>query len=449
MGLKNSKGVAAMYRTIRASFVAFGVMVAVVASGEAQTFDRSKLQIGTYCLQANAQTESHVKDMAACGIDFIIGGVNESAYDYFAKYGVGVVKCGVVPGWWGGNPDSNGHMAKMRPLEQYERALEKPFEHPALVGIDIGDEPSALDFEHIGKVVRCVASRGKGRLVYLNLFPNYAAEASLTKTQAQSQLGTYSYREYLAEYCKHVPLDYICFDSYAWGWGNTPSVLNENLRIVADACTGSGKSLWAVVQANAYQAKDGTLRGPMTENQLRYQANTAMAFGAEVITWACWCKGWWEYNVLDTNGVKTIMYDRLKKVNAEIRRIAPEYMKYRRLTTDFVDMDDGPDGLKNVGQSAVSASNGPVFRDVCTTDRSALVVGHFLSRDGSNGHAIFVSANDDPHDKDGKERVLTFKVGSRECRAVGTNGAVPIEDAGNGTQMVRLRSNQCVLVMTR
>jgi hypothetical protein len=30
-----------------------------------------------------------------------------------------------------------------------------------------------------------------------------------------------------------------------------------------------------------------------------------MSFGAEAITWACWCKGWWTNNVLDAAGVQT------------------------------------------------------------------------------------------------------------------------------------------------
>ena len=44
----------------------------------------------------------------------------------------------------------------------------------------------------------------------------------------------------------------------------------------------------------------------ITEQKLRYQANMAMAFGAETLVWACWTKGWWTMNVLDENGAKTV-----------------------------------------------------------------------------------------------------------------------------------------------
>jgi len=410
-------------------------------------FDRSKLLIGTYCMRPEVQDEPHVKDMAEGGIDFLIAHVKPSALDYFAKYGVGVLQGGVVPGWWGGS-NNNGKMAEMNPLGGYASAMRRFKDHPAIVGIDIGDEPSALDFEHYGKAAAIVAKAVPDKLVYINLFPNYAAAASLSKSEAESQLGTSDYRMYIEKYCRYYPLDYICFDSYIWGWKNTPSVLFENLRIVADACAGSGKSPWIVLQVNSYKPKDGPMQGPMTENRLRYQANVSLAFGAEVISWACWTKGWWEDNVLDTNGVKTAQYERLKTVNAELHQVGPAYMKYRRLYTDLVGFDDGPDGLRRVGQAAVLSSNGVAFRDVKAGDGAPLAVGQMVARDGGNGRAIYVAACDDPHDRGGKTHEVVFRADGFKIRAEGGEGAVEVVKKADGTYSVPLKSSHGVLICT-
>ena len=96
--------------------------------------DRSKLNIGTYSLQPYAQTDAHVKELKACGIDFIICGVpnEKKILDILQKYEVGVVMGGVI--------------------DNYEEKAKTFTDHPAIWGIDVRDEPSALEFPNLGKV---------------------------------------------------------------------------------------------------------------------------------------------------------------------------------------------------------------------------------------------------------------------------------------------------------
>ena len=55
-----------------------GIALATVFSASAQDvgtkrgMDRSRLNIGAYHLQPYASTEAHVKDVADCGIDFML-----------------------------------------------------------------------------------------------------------------------------------------------------------------------------------------------------------------------------------------------------------------------------------------------------------------------------------------------------------------------------------------
>ena len=62
--------------------------------------DRNRLNIGVYHLKPYARTEAHIKDLADCGIDFVIcmDSKDRAALDLFHKYGVGAIVSGIVPG---------------------------------------------------------------------------------------------------------------------------------------------------------------------------------------------------------------------------------------------------------------------------------------------------------------------------------------------------------------
>ena len=85
--------------------------------------DRNRLNIGVYHLRPYARTEAHIKDLADCGVDFVICMENDRpALDLFSKYGVGAIVSGVVPGWWGGDGDNAGKLSETNPISKYEEA---------------------------------------------------------------------------------------------------------------------------------------------------------------------------------------------------------------------------------------------------------------------------------------------------------------------------------------
>ncbi len=397
--------------------------------------NREKLNVGTYFLQKYASSEAHVKDLAACGIDFVVCMRNDrTTLDLFSKYHVGAVVTDVLPHWWGGDGNNAGQLAKKYPLTNCDKAAKGFRDHPAIWGIDIGDEPSALDFPFYGKIYSRVNKLFPHQFPYLNLYPNYASVSENSAQQTTSQLGTTSYTEHIAQYCKNVPADYICYDFYLYSI-NVPSAY-ENLRVVSDACIGTKRSMWIVLQVNSKDEKQW-----ISENELRFQAYTAMAFGAENIIWACYTAGWWNNQVLDDKGNKTQQYDKLKKVNAEIHLLGNEYMKYRRTATTFVGFE-GTDWLKNVKQTSYASLNNGVFTDVCAEDGSPLVIGSMVSRSGNGNSALFICSADDPYDKAPKQHIVRFKAdnnkiikaysGSGEINAKLENGYYTIPIASNG-----------------
>ena len=410
--------------------------------------DRNRLNIGVYHLKPYARTEAHIKDLADCGIDFVIcmDSKDRAALDLFHKYGVGAIVSGIVPGWWGGNGAGSGKMHTINTLDKYEAAAASFVDHPAIWGIDIGDEPSALDFPHYGKVFDCVNRLFPNQFPYLNLYPNYASVSHNTAEETQCQLGTATYEEHIQRYCENVPADYLSYDFYCFDhnlrvMGVTKHY--ENLRVVADACLRTGRSMWIVLMVNSHDPNIW-----MTENNLRFQAYSSMAFGAENITWACYTAGWWSNQVLDGEGNKTQQYDKLKKINAEIRTLADEYMKYRRVSTHFVGFEGNPD-MTAVKQEAIGSLSTGVFFDLKADNGAPLVVGEMVNRKGDGSVALMVCAADDPRETDPKEYHITFRAPNRCVRALGGNGYKTVTDLGDGVYAVTVKSNEGVLITAR
>jgi hypothetical protein len=404
--------------------------------------DRSRLNIGAYTLQPYARTEDHIREVAECGIDFIVCmSYDRPALDLFHKYGVGAIVSGLVPGWWGGDGGNAGKFAEARPLELYKTAAATFADHPAIWGIDVGDEPSALDFPHFGKVMDCVERVFPNQFAYLNLYPNYASVSENTADETVSQLGTATYEEHIRRYCQCVPADYLSYDFYLYAINVTKHY--ENLCTVADACRDTGRSMWIILQVNSNDPAYW-----ITENNLRFQAFTSMAFGTENITWGCYTAGWWYNEVLDGQGNKTEQYDKLKRVNGEIRTIAEEYMKYRRVSTHFVGFGDHPD-MDCVKYPSLESLSTGVFFDVKSDIGAPLVVGEMVNRNHDGSVALMVCAADDPYEKDPKSYRITFRAPDRAIRALGGSGYKTVTDLGDGLYAVDVVSNEGVLITAR
>ncbi len=413
--------------------------------------DRNRLNIGVYHLKPYARTEAHIKDLKECGIDFVLCmDCDRPTLDLFHKYGVGAIVHDVVPLWSFGLRRELGAMSSVNTMDKYEAAAASftasHADHPAIWSIDTGDEPTASDFPYFGKVIDYVDRAFPNQFPYLNLFPNYASVSQNSADETVSQLGTTTYEEHIRQYCENVPLDYISYDFYCFDHNLRPvgpTRHYENLRVVADACLRTGRSMWIVLQVNSH---DPNLW--MSENNLRYQAYTSMAFGVENITWACYTAGWWHNQVLDAEGNKTEQYDKLKKVNAEIRTMADEYMKYRRVSTHFVGFEGHPD-MAAVKQEAIESLSTGIFFDVKAEGGAPILVGEMVNRHGDGSVALMVCAADDSYDKDPKEYSITFRAPHRCVRALGGNGYKTVIDLGDGVYAVDIKSNEGVLITAR
>lgn len=405
--------------------------------------NRSKLNIGTYFLAPYANTETHVRELAECGINLVVCMHKDyNTLDLFEKYNVGAVVTGILPGWWGGDGDNASKMAERNPIEKYLSAAESFTDHPAIWGIDTGDEPSALDFPHYGKVIDTVDKHFPNQFAYLNLYPNYASVSQNNATETVNQLGTPTYAEHIEKYCEYVGTDYICYDFYMYSASVAGAY--ENLRIVSDACLRTGRDMWIVLQVNSNREAEW-----ISENQLRFQAYSAMAFGAETIIWACYTAGWWHNQVLDKTGEKTEQYDKLKTVNAELINLGDIFMKYRRVSTHFIGFEDGSEYFKNVNQKPIESLNTGIFNEVRAENGENILVGQMVSRTNDGSYALMICGADDPQDKQSKSYAVKFKADGKEVSAFGGNGEVPLTKDADGYYSFEMKSCSGVIVIAK
>lgn len=402
--------------------------------------NRSKLNIGTYFLAPYARDEQHVREVAECGIDFVVCMENDRpALDLMHRYGLGAVVTRVLPIWWGDNGDNAGKMAQMNPVKLYEDAAASFEDHPAIWGLDSGDEPSALDFPYYTQIIDLVERSFPNQFAYLNLYPNYASVAVNTAEQTVNQLGTATYQEHIDLYCKNVGTDYICYDFYMYS--ASVSGAYENLRIVSDACLRTGRSMWIVLQVNSLYENEWT-----SVNRLRFQAYSAMAFGAENIIWACYTAGWWHHQVLDEKGEKTEQYEKLKKMNTELHIMGDDYMRYRRVSTHFVGFQ-GDAVLDKVNQAPIESLSTGIFAGVREEKGGNLVVGQMVSRSGDGSYALMVCNAADPTDVAPSMGQVQFRADNRKVRIITGEGEITPERQDDGSYRFPLASCAGALII--
>ena len=400
--------------------------------------NRSKINIGTYYLAPYAHSEEHIKDLAECGIDMVINmRYVPEVFDLFSKYGVGAIVTGIFPGWFGGNGDNAGTMECTNPIEKYDSAAVTFEEHPAIWGIDTGDEPSSWDFPHYGKIFERVKEQFQGYIPYLNIYPSYAVSGKNTPEEVNKQLGTLNYASYIESFCENVKSDYICCDYYLYS--ADIGRLYETFLTVSKACVKEKRQMWTVLQVNSHQ-EDVWI--PL--EQLRFQAGVALAFGAEVITWACYTAGWWFNHVLDKQGNKTKQYEKLKKVNKEIHALSDSYMKYRHVETKFVG-DFSKEELERTGVTPVSVLNTCSFYDLKIEQGHKLLAGIRKMQD-SDEEALVLCLADDPYGNMETSCQVSFRAEKENIKAIGRSDFHPLILCEDGSYRIEIRSNETILL---
>lgn len=333
--------------------------------------DRSQILIGAYYYGVESiWNEKHFQEIKDCNLDMLLCAPNNTTLlDYCEKYGIGIVP--------------------------YVSVAENFIDHPAIWGFDVVDEPQSTVFEDLEKTRAELAASFPDKLLYFNLFPS---EQPCTSYGYELQSGKDFY-DYIKDYEKTINTDFISYDLYQYSEnqreknGTASSFLA--MGCVADVARESGKEFWLVPQVVS-DIEDEFL----SEQQLRYQVNTALAFGVRAINWACYTRGWWHYGnqPIDSSGNKTVAYDRLKTVNAEIKAISPIYMRYTNKDTAFTSAYDYEGQYQMDDLYTRHFDNDleqKVLSDITATEKSTVLTGYFEKNIGEGYAFMFTNATDD------------------------------------------------------
>ncbi len=140
--------------------------------------------------------------------------------------------------------------------------------YPALFGYYLHDEPSARWFPVLGEIHAEFRQCDPQRLLYINLFPNYAAATDRAAP---------THREYLRRYVESVCPTLISYDHYPLlRTGDDRGDYFENLEAIRSIADLARLPVWGIVQATPHEP----YRDP-TADELQWQVFTSLAYGVK------------------------------------------------------------------------------------------------------------------------------------------------------------------------
>jgi hypothetical protein len=152
-----------------------------------------------------------------------------------------------------------------------------------VLGCFIRDEPGALEFPYLAKLVAAVKRHDPGKLAYINLFPGYATLGARDTSQLQAETFT----EYLERYVAQVKPQFISYDNYMVEYSQDlrdrvkAASYFRDLLEVRRVAMKHHLPFWNVVSSN--QIRPFTT--PPSPANLLLQAWTTLAAGGRGVSW--------------------------------------------------------------------------------------------------------------------------------------------------------------------
>ena len=127
--------------------------------------------------------------------------------------------------------------------KETEKTVNRFKNHPAVAGYHLIDEPNISLFPELSAWAKKIQSVDNKHFCYVNLFPNFADS---------SQLGTKNYKEYVQEYIKQIPVQFVSFDYYPVLKDRIYKNWYENLELIAAESKKAGLPFWAFALTTNY-----------------------------------------------------------------------------------------------------------------------------------------------------------------------------------------------------
>lgn len=181
-------------------------------------------------------------------------------------------------------------------------------DHKALYGYHLKDEPEVSDIGYLAQMVKQIAKADPNHPSYINLYPNWAWG------------GVNGYKNNVKSYLSQVPVSFVSFDHYPIREKGGVTTLREewykNLEDIRTTSREKGIPFWAFALSLSHNL-DGYLYPVPSIAHLRLQQFSNLVYGCQGFQYFTY---WGVYHE-----TPTVVYDRVKTVNAELQSLAPVF----------------------------------------------------------------------------------------------------------------------------
>ena len=322
--------------------------------------------------------------------------------------------------------------------ERIKQVVEETKDLPNVVGYNLVDEPGSYKFKALATAVAAVKKYAPGKLAYINLFPGYA---STIGADVDSQLGTYSFEEYLERYVQEVKPQLLSYDNYMLEYSEDmrnlerASVFFTDLFLVRKVALKYDLPFWYIGSSLCIMEQSS----PPTPARYALQTYLPLAAGADGLTWFLYYPLGWSYSPIDRDGRKTLSWLYMRDVNIQARALG-SYLKKFRST------DAGMDAIYTQAEAPklpqLPAKPTKVLPNLKTSrsnngsfdpnDAPKVFVGEFQARDGDDLAALVVNMDIDASVKVTFDKPAGYGALKRVSPVDGTEESVTDEDRAGG-----------------
>lgn len=222
-----------------------------------------------------------------------------------------------------------------------EKTVKRFLHHPAVAGYHLMDEPNIRLFPELADWAKKIQSVDNTHFCYVNLFPNFADSV---------QLGTKSYKEYVQEYIKQIPVQFVSFDYYPVLKDRLSKTWYQNLEQISEEARNADKPFWAFALTTNYDEDHLT---PQTLAAMRLQVYSDLAYGAQGIQYFTY---WSATSVnspsgedqrgapISVAGKRSVVYDRVKQMSEEIKNLSGVFLGSKVVSVRHTGMGKIPVG---------------------------------------------------------------------------------------------------------
>ena len=219
-------------------------------------------------------------------------------------------------------------------IEKNLELARRTKDYSCVIGFNMYDEPSAEVNPLLStQKIKLRALAGDGKILMCNLFPNYAPPAKLGIAEGVG--GRTVYQTYLDRFMSEVGTDALSFDFYPFQANSSTDKdylrnMLRNLSDIALSAKKNGVPAWGFIQDSSWDAT----RVP-DDDELRFLSHAHLAFGLKSYSYFLYAQpsdksggeGIFK-GMIDYDGNRTEIYDRVKKNNEEIAGMRGRFLDY-------------------------------------------------------------------------------------------------------------------------